>query len=300
MPYLSRCDIKSWDLKSFMRRLILAPLIAAISLPTFAQECSDCLDLDGYVSRDEVSETVFKMVGGPNQSAKDFLKIQIDRGVRKTGTKTVFPQEIKCPLIDPSDEWAEDYTHKRKNPFLHKGIDIVAPKGTPVLAAASGTVIAKYMNQRSSGEWANRKGIEIILRHTPEQTGLPFFIYTQYFHLLEMPSIPIGTKVEIGEEIAKIWNTGLKGKHIRRSALHYAVLYSESPDWTKTKKIFAPKNGYFMDPVYFYSDIGPYESTQVKSLPKEKKRITIPYQLVDGNRFPVGAKRIWPFACKRD
>ncbi len=283
-----------------MVRLILAPFIFLISLPVLAEKCSTCLKLEGYVSPDEVSKTVFKMVGGPNQTAKDFLKIQIDRGVRKTGTKPDFPKEVTCPLIDPSDEWAEDYTHKRKNPFLHKGIDIVAPKGTPVIAAASGTVIAKYMNKRSSGEWSNRKGIEIILRHTPEQTGLPFFTYTQYFHLLEMPSIPIGAKVEIGDEIAKIWNTGLQGKHTRRSALHYAVLYSDSPYWTKTKKIFAPKDGYYMDPVYFYSDVGPYKSREVKRLSKEKKRITIPYQINGGNRFPVRAKRIWPFGCTRD
>ena len=276
-----------------MRRLSLAPFLLAISLPVFAQECTTCLDLDGYVSPEEVSDTVFKMVGkNARNNYKDSTTIQVQRGVIKTGTAPSFPDGIKCPLID-SEKWAIDYSGKRGGAALHKGIDIVAPKGTPVLAAASGTVIGKFMNSKS------RKGIEIVLRHSPEDTGLPFFTYTQYTHLLEMPSLAIGSVVNIGDEIAKIWNTGVMGNRVRRTALHFAVYYSDLPYWTNTGKAFAPKDGYFMDPVAFYKLTGPYESRQVRSLSRANKRINVPYQLKDGTHYPSKAKRIWPFACEK-
>ncbi len=276
-----------------MRRFLSFPLLLTLSLPSFAVECSKCLDLEGFISPEKISEDVFKMVGkNNNENKNDAVEIQKRRGVIITGTSPSFPLGIKCPLID-SEKWAIDYSHKRRGAALHKGIDIPQPKGTPVLATASGTVVGKFINANS------RKGIEIVLRHMPEQTGLPFFTYTQYTHLLELPSIPIGAKVRIGDEIAKIWNTGVMGRRIRRSALHFAVFYSESPNWTNSGRFFAPQNGYFMDPVSFFSETGPYESKEVKSLPRRAKSITIPYQLNDGTRYPSNAKRIWPFACKQ-
>ena len=73
-----------------MRSLILSPLILAISLLFLSDECTCCFDIDGYVSSDEVSETVIKMVGVPNQSGRDILQIQIDRCVLITGNNPFF------------------------------------------------------------------------------------------------------------------------------------------------------------------------------------------------------------------
>ena len=271
----------------------LLPLIFVLSEPGMTQECFRCKDLEGFIPPEKISIDVFKMVGKNNKNnSEEAVKIQKERGVIITGTSPRFPLGIKCPLID-SEKWAIDYSHKRKGAALHKGIDIPQPKGTPVLAAASGTVVGKFMNPFS------KKGIEIVLRHTPEQTGLPFFTYTQYTHLLELPAIPIGTEVKKGDEIAKIWNTGVMGRRERRSALHFAVFYSESPYWSNSGTFFAPNNGYFMDPVSFYSQTGPYESKKVRDLSRTKKRINVSYQLKDGTQYPSKAKRIWPFACEK-
>lgn len=285
----------------------LIPFIAALALPTGvnaerimsikSQECEECKYIEGFVSPENISEEVFKMVGKNNKlNSKEAVRIQKKRGVIITGTYPSFKTGFKCPLID-SEKWAISYSHKRKGHALHKGIDIPQPKGTPVLAAASGIVVGKFLNTE------NRKGIEIVLRHRPEDTGLPFFTYTQYTHLLEMPSIPVGQVVNTGDKIAKIWNTGKMGKKVRRSAVHFAVMFSKSPNWTNTGYIFAPQNGYFMDPVYFFNKVSSsesYNSENIRNLPKKDKKINVAFQLSNGEKYPFNAKRIWPFACAKE
>ena len=49
------------------------------------------------------------MVGkNARNNYKDSTKIQVQRGVIKTGTAPSFPKVINCPLID-SEKWAIDY-----------------------------------------------------------------------------------------------------------------------------------------------------------------------------------------------
>ena len=50
------------------------------------------------------------------------------------------------------------------------------PFNTPVLAMADGKVVGMFKNEMS------RKGVEVVLRHTPEQTDLPFY------HILSIPT----------------------------------------------------------------------------------------------------------------
>jgi hypothetical protein len=253
-------------------------------------DCSACQGIEGYIPPHEISQALYQMVGKMRKGNKsDDVRVQKERGGIQTGTYPKFIDEGKCPTID-SEKWAIDYSHKRGGAAIHKGVDIPQPKGTPVLAVSSGTVIGKFMNKH------NRKGIEVVLRHTPEDTGLPFYTYTQYTHLLEMSPLPIGASVKMGDEIAKIWNTGKMGKKIRRTALHFAVMYSESPDWTNDGTIVVPQDSYWMDPVFFYSNSGPYDSMSVKKV--ADKAISIPYINRGGTVAPSETKRIWPFACK--
>ena len=278
-------------------KLVLISAIASVSIGSVI--ASDDLEtlaakgvtqLEGYIPPHEISQVLYQMVGKRRKGNKsDDVRVQKERGGIQTGTYPKFIDDGKCPKID-SEKWAIDYSFKRRWAAIHKGVDIPQPKGTPVLAASSGTVIGKFLNKR------NRKGIEVVLRHTPKDTGLPFYTYTQYTHLLEMSPLPIGASVKMGDEIAKIWNTGKMGKRIRRTALHFAVMYSESPDWTNDGAIVVPQDSYWMDPVFFYSNSGPYDSANVKKV--ADKAILTPYITLDGTVVPSGAKRIWPFACK--
>jgi hypothetical protein len=254
------------------------------------KSCNECRQLDGFVAPNQIPELLYQMAGKMKKGDKsDDVRIQKNRGGIETGTYPEFIQSGKWPEID-SEKWAIDYSYKRGWAAIHKGIDIPMPRGTPVLAAASGTVIGKFENIK------NRKGIEVILRHTPDQTGLPFYTYTQYTHLLEMSPFPIGAKVEMGDEIGKISNTGKMGKKVRRDALHFAVLYSASPDWTNDGLIAVPQDSYWMDPVMFFSNNGPYDSPSVKK--RANKAIPTPYLKSDGTIIPEETKRIWPFSCE--
>jgi murein DD-endopeptidase MepM/ murein hydrolase activator NlpD len=92
-------------------------------------------------------------------------------------------------------------------PFvMHNGVDLVAPTGTPVLAAASGTVVGAAPNA-GYGNW-------IRLQHAHN-------VATVYGHLSAFaPGISAGTKVERGEVIGFVGNTGRStGAH-----LHFEVI----------------------------------------------------------------------------
>jgi len=248
--------------------------------------------IDGYLPPTAITPEVRMMVGKNSGGDKDrAVEIQKARGVTETGLTPDFIDGGDCPEID-SETWAIDYSGKRAWAALHKGIDIPQPEGTPIRAVADGTVVGKFENRR------NRKGIEIMLRHTPEQTGLPFWTYSQYTHMLAMSPLSIGEKVRMGDEIGQTSNTGEMGRRVRRDALHFAILYAEGPGWSADGRFVAPKDGYWMDPNAFYRMKGPYDSKSLAELDEEEKKIPVPYMRKDGGFVPADTKRIWPYTCE--
>ena len=145
-----------------------------------------------------------------------------------------FPADLSCPGID-SEAWAINYAVNRPWPARHKGVDIPQPRGTPILASSAGVVVGKSQNRRS------RKGIEVILRHRPEDTGLPFWTYSQYTHLQEMPPHPVGTAVSMGDEIGRPANTGKLGKRVRGAALKSATLHPPRPGGPPLRRAAPPQ-----------------------------------------------------------
>ncbi len=257
----------------------------------FSSLCSACEKIEGFVPMGEISDTVRVMVGKSRIVNKsEAVKIQRSRGVVETGLSPDFIGEADCPEID-SEKWAIDYSHKRPWPALHKGIDIPQRSGTPILAVAAGTVVGKFKNA-----W-NRKGVEVMIRHSPGQTGLPYWTYSQYTHLLAMSPLKIGQSVRMGEEVGKTSNTGKMGRRIRRDALHFAILYSKQPAWSNDGRFVTPKDGYWMDPNAFYRLAPPFDSQSIARLPKDHKRVSVPYVRTNGSLIPSNTKRIWPYPC---
>jgi murein DD-endopeptidase MepM/ murein hydrolase activator NlpD len=231
------------------------------------------------------------------------VKIAIARGLFQTGLRPNFSANARCRDID--EHWAIDYTYKRNRESYHGGIDMPAPFGTPILAAAAGTVVGVY----SSGD--NSRGIQVILRHTPEDTGIPLWIYTVYAHLQRMPKLSVGNRLRMGDVIGPTGNTGRLGVHkggrrgdrrqhdSRRPAVHFAVYFSAGPKYASLREIVIPVDGYWMDPVALFRAKPPFDSKTMTALPASQKKVPIPYMLANHEVFPAGSKLIWPYTCTR-
>jgi len=224
------------------------------------------------------------------------IKQVIARGLFETGLSPSFPDNAQCRAID--DWYAMDYTSRRPREAYHGGIDIPAPRGTPMIAVAAVTVVAQYLGEDSA------RGIEVVLRHSPEDTGIPLWIYTQYGHFSEMPALKMGQRVRLGERLGSTGNTGISPltgaqSRRRRPAIHLGVFYSTSELYADIRDTIIPVNGHWMDPVALFRKKLPLDSASMKALPEAEKQIPISIMLDDGKAVPADTKIVWPYTCTR-
>lgn len=86
----------------------------------------------------------------------------------------------------------------------HKGHDYAAPRGTPIYAAAAGTVVI--------AGWSDSAGNWVVISHG---NGL----VTKYMHMYQSPAVSVGDKVVKGQYIGGVGTTGQStGNH-----LHFQV-----------------------------------------------------------------------------
>jgi len=122
------------------------------------------------------------------------------------GSDGTLVRPVGGPVTSPFGMRVHPVTGVRK---LHDGTDFGAPCGTPVHAAADGTVTAAGL--------AGAYGRQVTVRHGP---GLE----TSYSHL-SLLSVPVGARVEVGEVVGRVGSTGLStGCH-----LHFMVLQDGTP-----------------------------------------------------------------------
>lgn len=272
--------------------VIFIPIVMIVALfliRQVAQAQSTEID-EGLVAGDAI-DPVTKCAMGRFRKCK--IDHAVSRGLFETGLKPVFPKGMKCRGID--EAYAIDYTPKRNRRMYHGGIDMPAPYGTPIIAAASGTVVGKFLGKNSY------RGIEIVLRHSPEDTGIPLWIYTQYTHFSEMPKLKVGQHVQMGEFIGPTGNTGRGRKggqsRKRRPAIHFGVFYSTSEKYAVIYDRVIPVDGQWMDPVALYRKMLPLDSYSMKKLPEAEKKVPIPIMLEKGETIPENSKIIWPYMC---
>lgn len=262
-----------------------------------------CPVLAGLVGIDRVDEKTFSGIVRCMKNCD--LQDAIDLGMKITGTTPAFSDRYACRQID--ETWAIDYGAKRSRTALHGGIDIPAPRGTPILAIADGEVVAMFDNHETA------VGVRVFVQHAPEQTGKPFWIYSEYAHLLELPPLAIGQQVRRGDEVGKTSNTGISGaeararagdstarSRVRRDAIHFSIMYSDTPDYAIFRKnggYLIPVNGRWMDPVAVYRPAPPYDSDALLALPETEKSVSVPFQTEAGEVMPPASKLIWPYAC---
>ncbi len=105
---------------------------------------------------------------------------------------------------------------------IHHGVEFENPIGTPVLAAAGGTVV--FAGDDSGGElapWPNFYGQAVVIEHHPAGWEQPLF--TLYAHLYEMRVVE-GETVQAGEVVGAVGMSGsADGPH-----LHFEVRVGEN------------------------------------------------------------------------
>ena len=223
------------------------------------------------------------------------IGLAVARGLFETGLSPVFPPQASCRPID--EGYAISYAHKRDREQYHGGIDIPAPQGTPMIAAAAGTVVAKYRGEHSF------RGIELVLRHAPEDTAIPAWIYTQYGHFSELPELEVGQRVRLGQVLGPTGNSGIGRTGVqsqrRRPAIHFGAFFAASDAYVDLQERIIPVDGHWMDPLALFRGRLPLDSHAMRALPEAQKQVSVAVMLDDGTVLPAGARIVWPYACAR-
>ena len=102
---------------------------------------------------------------------------------------------------------ALSYNQTTRDWRVHNGVDIAAEEGTPVLAAAEGTVYTVYED--------DAMGHTVVIRHTGGYT-------TKYASLGADVSVSAGDPVELGQTIGTVGSSALLETALG-SHLHFAV-----------------------------------------------------------------------------
>jgi murein DD-endopeptidase MepM/ murein hydrolase activator NlpD len=215
--------------------------------------------------------------------------------IRPSGLRPVFPARARCSEIaSPFGAGTRyDGSPRPKRAFggLHGGIDISLVEGTPVLAMAAGEVVSK-------GEGGRMEGVFLWLRHSPEDTGLPYWVYSKYQHLQSPPELAIGARVAMGEVVARSGKTGTTGGHYGAAGyphLHLTTRTSPTGDQDVGSRE-STQSGTLVDPLVIYREAS---ATPGKSIPPPGERaVTIPYSTTDGHVWPPGTRVVWPVPCQ--
>src|SRR4051812_25834432 len=148
---------------------------------------------------------------------------------------TALHRELPRPFVAPSglaipvagirpEQLSDTFTQARSGGRVHDAIDIMAPRGTPVVAAAEGTVEKLYFSHGGGG-------ITVYVR-SPDRA------WTYYYAHLDRyaPSLAEGRQVRRGDPIGFVGSTGnasAEGPH-----LHFAINRMEPDDrWWQGRAI---------------------------------------------------------------
>ena len=218
--------------------------------------------------------------------------------IRPSGLVAVFPPEAACSEIASPFGSMTRYDGSRRplNRYggLHGGIDISLEEGTPLRAIAAGKVI-------SLGTGGMAVGIYLWLQHSPQDTGLPFWVYSKYQHFRNLPELKAGQTVTVGQIVGLSGKTGTTGRHYGVTGyphLHLTTFAGLSDRYEVRGSSVVAAMSRIVDPVAIYikrlRDVDELERLAV-----DRKNVPIPHVAEDGSFHPADTRLIWPVACKR-
>ncbi len=215
--------------------------------------------------------------------------------IAPSGLDPVFSAEARCPGIASPFGSRTRYDGSLRPRWSfgghHGGIDISLAEGTPLVALAAGTVVGK-------GEGGQLEGIYVWLRHSPDDTGLAYWVYSKYQHLESPSELPVGATVTAGQVIARSGKTGTVGGHYGASGyphLHLTTRSSARGDEMVGGR-GETRGGNLVDPLVIYRDAGPRPQPSGGRPPRETA-VAIPYATPEGQVRPRGTRVVWPVPC---
>lgn len=222
-----------------------------------------------------------------------------DHAIAASGLSVAFPDGYACePLASPfASPTRYDGSFRRgdRNSGLHGGIDLSLKTGTPLLAIADGEVIAL-------GEGGALEGIYVWLRHTPQETGLPYFVFSKYQHLSALPALKAGDRIKAGKTVGLSGATGTAGRHYGPAGyahLHLSTFYGPSEEYEirgMHGSMVSARGARLDDPLILYLEDLRDLST-VPDLPDRQKTVRPAVVGDDGRIHPEGRKTVWPVSC---
>jgi murein DD-endopeptidase MepM/ murein hydrolase activator NlpD len=219
------------------------------------------------------------------------------RGIQSSGLVPIFPKEATCTTIaSPYASSARyDGSPRPRSRFggLHGGIDLTLDEATPLLAIASGKVIA-------SGVGGQAEGIYIWLQHAPKDTELPFWVYSKYQHLAELPKHATGDFLKAGDVVGLSGKTGTVGGHYGYHGyahLHLTTFAGPSDRYEKEGSRIVAEAARMIDPIAIFAR-GLTKIDDIEQLPDRQKKVMVSYVAKDGSIHPADSRTVWPVACK--
>jgi hypothetical protein len=217
--------------------------------------------------------------------------------IRLSGLVAVFPREAACPEIaspfGSSTRYDGSLRSLTRYGGLHGGIDISLEEGTPLRALAAGKVI-------SAGTGGIAVGIYLWLKHSPQDTGLPFWVYSKYQHFRDLPELKAADPVVVGQIVGLSGKTGTVGKHYGPAGyphLHLTTFAGPSARYEVRDSGVSAQMSRIIDPVTVYAK-GLRDLDEIERLSGDRRNVPIPYVAEDGSVQPAGTRLVWPVACK--
>ena len=221
-------------------------------------------------------------------------------GLISTGLKPLYPNYDSCLKVSSPFASSTRYDGSQRtsssNHGYHGGMDISLKIGTPIIAVADGMVVQVATGGRLVGNM-------IMLRHTPQDTGLKLWIFSKYQHLDQPSILKVGANIKKGDMVGLGGRTGTTGGHFGTTGyphLHMNIYANRSGKYKQGKggKLHI-HNKMYIDPlaIFFKTTLNSHE---LRKMPQRQKTFPIPYMTTDGKLFPVDTRTVWPIACTKE
>lgn len=149
-----------------------------------------------------------------NQSYREIIKYYYGADISILSSK-----EYIMPLNSFTYISGEVHNRCDGKSSTHKGLDLAAPKGTPVYAAHSGTIIKFYNTNFQCADHCKSGQYEGLGVKIDNGDGT----YSAYMHFSSRENLSIGQKVEAGQKLGEVGNTGSARGASGGYHLHYQM-----------------------------------------------------------------------------